>query len=139
MGSYKHIEHLIGGYIARNYSRAVEAGVGRNTVAAEIVHAAGALMRCTDIRQDMPETTVPISRDDLFEPDLSLYQGADVIYAIRPAAEMIPPLMEIAHAVNADLIVYHLGFELYGDGGERIDCGVILHRYVTRSEPVKEG
>jgi hypothetical protein len=52
---------------------------------------------------------------------------------------MIPPLISLARAAGADLVVYHLGFETYGDGGEKIDCGVVLHRYVSRSEPVKEG
>jgi hypothetical protein len=35
--------------------------------------------------------------------------------------------------------VYHLGFEIYKDGGERIDCGVLLHRYFRQSEPVEQG
>jgi hypothetical protein len=68
-----------------------------------------------------------------------LYEGADVIYAIRPAIEMVPPLLALAQEINSDLLVYHLGFELYENGGERIDCGVLLHRYFTASEPVKQG
>ena len=76
--------------------------------------------------------------DDIFSPDISLYKGADVIYAIRPAIEMIPPLLELAQTINCDLIVYHLGFECYGNGGEKIDCGVLLHRYFKASEPVKQ-
>jgi uncharacterized protein len=139
MGSYKHIEHLIGGYIAGHYTHAVEAGIGRNTLAAERVSEAGALMRCTDVKDLKHPASLHFARDDIFEPDLSLYMGADVIYAIRPAIEMVPPLIDIASAVNADLVVYHLGFELFGDGGAVIDCGVLLHRYVRRSEPVKEG
>ena len=43
----------------------------------------------------------------------------------------------LARAINCDLLVYHLGFEVYENGGERIDCGVLLHRYVTASETVK--
>jgi hypothetical protein len=27
--------------------------------------------------------------------------------------------------------VYHLGNEIYGTGGELVDCGVILHRYYS--------
>jgi uncharacterized UPF0146 family protein len=73
--------------------------------------------------------------DDVFSPDISRYEGADIIYAIRPAIEMIPPLITLAQRVNCDLIVYHLGFESYGNGGEIIDCGVILYRYFRRQNP----
>lgn len=139
MGSYKHIEQAIGGYLAGRYTRAVEAGIGINTVAAEMLAENGALLRCTDIREQELPLCLHYARDDLFLPDLSLYQGADVIFSIRPAIEMIPPLLDIARAVNCDLVVYHLGFEQYDTGGEIIDCGVILHRYHTRSEPVKQG
>jgi uncharacterized UPF0146 family protein len=138
MGSYKHIEHLAGGYLAGRYTRAVEAGIGRNTVAAELLAEAGVLVRCTDIRPLEHPPHLHFAKDDIFDPDLSLYKGADLIYAIRPAIEMIPPLIGIARAVNCDLVVYHLGFEQYENGGESIDCGVLLHRYWKRSEPVEE-
>ena len=51
---------------------------------------------------------------------------------------MIPPLLMLARTINCDLIVYHLGFECYGNGGEKIDCGVLLHRYFKASEPVEQ-
>jgi len=139
MGSYKHIETAVGRYITGNYRRAVEVGIGRNTLAAEMLAEAGVLMRCTDIKNPGHPSHLFFARDDVFEPDFSLYRGADVIYAIRPGIEMVPPLIRLARSANADLIVCHLGFELYGDGGETIDCGVVLHRYWKRSEPVKEG
>jgi uncharacterized protein (TIRG00374 family) len=42
-----------------------------------------------------------------------------------------PPMMKLARTAGTELIVYHLGFELYGDGGESIDFKDIqLHRYV---------
>ena len=139
MGSYKHIEHAVGEFIAGRYTRAVEAGIGRNTGAAEILAKKGLLLRTTDIKPLEYPPGLHFAHDDIFEPDLSLYRGADVIYAIRPAIEMVPALTCIAKAVNADLVVYHLGFEIYENGGEKIDCGVTLHRYCTRSETIKEG
>lgn len=139
MDSYKHIETAVGRYITGNYHRAVEVGIGRNTVAAEILSQSGVLMRCTDVKNLEHPGHFFFVQDDVFEPDTSQYQGADVIFAIRPGIEMIPPLMALARQINADLLVYHLGFEKYGDGGEIIDCGVLLHRYGKRSEPVKEG
>ncbi len=139
MRDYKHIETCVGNYIASHYSRAIEVGIGRNEDAARIVRDAGRLVRCTDVKTLEISRGLPFSRDDIFLPDLSLYTGAEVIYAIRPAIEMIPPLIELAEQINADLVVYHLGFESYGNGGEKIDCGVLLHRYHVRSEPVKQG
>ncbi len=135
MDGYKHIETCIGRYIAGNYIHAVEVGIGRNTDAARILSGAGALLCSTDIRKIPVPDDLPFITDDIFSPDISRYQGADVIYTIRPAIEMIPPLILLAEKINCDLIVYHLGFESYKDGGEKIDCGVILHRYVRRQNP----
>ena len=137
MDGYKHIEKCIGRHIAAGYARAVEIGIGRNTDAAEIVAGAGRLLRSTDVRTMPVPEHLAFAVDDIFSPDMSLYQGADVLYAIRPAIEMIPPLIALAQEVNADLVVYHLGFESYGNGGETIDCGVTLHRYYKRQNPSK--
>jgi uncharacterized UPF0146 family protein len=137
MGGYKHIEKCVGTYIASHYRDAVEAGVGENTDAAQILYEAGVQVRGTDIRDLVQPDWLCFSIDDLFEPDLLKYEGADVIYAIRPAEEMVPPLIALAQRVNCDLLVYHLGFESYGDGGEHIDCGVLLHCYHRHQNPSK--
>ncbi|HUW85995.1 MAG TPA: UPF0146 family protein [Methanoregula sp.] len=138
MGSYKHIETCIGEYIAKHYTNVVEVGIGKNTVAARILHDTGACIRSTDIRNIQIPEWLPFSTDDVFRPDISLYEGAELIYAIRPAVEMIPPLITLARRINCDLLVYHLGFETYGNGGEKIECGVLLHRYFKGSESVKQ-
>jgi uncharacterized protein len=135
MDEYKHIETCVGRYIAGNYLHAVEVGIGKNTDAAQIVSGAGKLLRCTDVKKMPVPEDLAFVVDDVFSPDLSLYQGADVIYAIRPAIEMIPPLIELAEHITCDLVVCHLGFESYGNGGEKIDCGVILHRYFHPQNP----
>ncbi len=137
MGSYKHIETCVGEYIARHYANAVEVGIGHNMDAAKVLHDAGISIRVTDIKDLPVPGWLRFRKDDIFSPDLPFYTGAGVIYSIRPAVEMIPPLISLAQEVNADLLVYHLGFESYGDGGERIDCGVVLHCYFRRSEPVE--
>jgi uncharacterized UPF0146 family protein len=137
MGAYKHIETCTGDYIAAHYTRAVEIGIGNNPTAAEALAAKGFLVGCTDIKSLSLPAVLHFTVDDIFSPRLTLYQNADVIYAIRPAIEMIPPLIDLARDVNCDLIVYHLGFESYGSGGEIIDCGILLHRYHTKSEHIK--
>jgi hypothetical protein len=138
MGSYKHIETCIGEYIAKHYTDTVEVGIGKNTEVARILLDAGVRVRSTDVKECGVPGLLCFTIDDVFSPDTSLYEGADVIYAIRPAIEMIPPLLVLARTINCDLIVYHLGFECYGTGGEKIDCGVLLHRYFKDSEPVKQ-
>jgi uncharacterized UPF0146 family protein len=135
MDEYKHIETCIGRYIAGNYLHAVEVGIGKNTDAAQIVSGSGKLLRCTDIKKMPVPGNLAFVIDDVFSPDIAWYQEADVIYAIRPAIEMIPPLIELAERINCDLVVYHLGFESYGSGGEKIDCGVVLHRYNRHQNP----
>ena len=137
MGGYKHIEKSIGTYIAAHYRDAVEAGVGENTDAAQILNTAGVRVRAIDVRALVHPDWLYFSVDDIFEPDLSKYVGAEVIYAIRPAEEMMPPLIALAQRVNCDLLVYHLGFESYGNGGERIDCGVLPHLYHRHQNPSK--
>ena len=137
MGGYKHIETCIGEYIAAHYDTAVEIGIGKNTRAARIIKRAGKTIRCTDIH-DIPSISPPdFAVDDVFDPDIDIFRGTDVIYAIRPAVEMVPPMIAIAQRVNADLLVYFLGFECYKDGAGTIDCGVVLHQYYRRQNPSK--
>jgi uncharacterized UPF0146 family protein len=132
MGPYKRIERLIGEYIRRNYRSVVEIGVGENLTAARMIREAGIPVRCTDVRPLPPSKGIPIAKDDVFSPHEELYAGADLLYAIRPGVEMVPPMIALARRTGADLLVYHLGNEVYGNGGDLVDCGVILHRYHSR-------
>ena len=129
MAGYKHIEQSIGRYIRDRYRNVVEVGIGRNFTAAELIAKAGIPIRCIDLKQQEPPSGIPFFPDDIFSPDIRLYKDADLLYAIRPAEEMIPPLLALARRVGCDLIVYHLGFEGYRDRGEVVDCGVVIHRY----------
>ncbi|HJJ42167.1 MAG TPA: UPF0146 family protein [Methanocorpusculum sp.] len=123
------IEKTVADYlISNNYTSAAEIGYGGKTYAAEILINAGISVICTDVHTY--DTTVKSVVDDCFDPDLSIYECADVIYSIRPGIEMIPAIIEIAKKTNSDLIVYHLGFEYYGSGGEKIEYkGITLHKY----------
>ncbi len=125
----KRIERAVGTWIGSHYRDAVEVGIGSNTTAAVTASAAGCRVRAVDLRP-CATAAVPFARDDVFAPDLALYRGADLVYAVRPGIEMVPALVELARAVGCDLVVCHLGDECWQDGGERIDAdGVRLHRY----------
>lgn len=128
------IETAIGTYLkSQHYTSAVEIGFGGKTVAAEILINAGIPVVCTDVHA-YPDSPVPSVVDDCVEPDLSIYRNADLIYAIRPGIEIVPAIIQLAKKLNVDLLIYHLGFEVYLDGGERIDVGdIVLHRYVRKT------
>ncbi|HJJ89162.1 MAG TPA: UPF0146 family protein [Methanocorpusculum sp.] len=128
--SIYQIEKHVGTYIRDHYSSAIEIGFGGKTVAAEIVQTAGIPILCTDVYA-YPMTVVPSIVDDVFFPTLSYYWWTDVLYAIRPGCEMIPPMIKLAKRIGAELIVYHLGFEQYEHGGDILDLGdILLHQYV---------
>jgi len=128
MEEYKHIEHQISDYIAANYCSAIEVGIGANPVIARLLSDSGTRIQATDIRV-RPASGLEILHDDVYSPDLSLYEGFEVIYSVRPGIEMMPALISLARKADADLLIYHLGCEIYETGGELIDCGVILHIY----------
>ncbi len=134
MAGYKHIEQCIGRYIADHYHNVVEVGVGSNFCAAELISGSAINIRCTDIKDQNPPAGVFFFTDDVFSPDIALYKEADLVYSIRPAEEMMPPLIALARRLNCDLIVYHLGFEGYADRGEILDCGVVIHRYQRKGD-----
>jgi len=129
MADYKRIELLIGEFISCHYSDVVETGVGGNPEVAYFLKAHGLNVRCTDIKPHELRYEIECHTDDIFDPDLSVYKGADLIYSIRPGIEMVPAMIRIAEEIDCDLIVYHLGQEIYGNGGELINAGVMLRRY----------
>jgi uncharacterized UPF0146 family protein len=45
------------------------------------------------------------SYGDVIDPDMEIYQGADLIYSLRPPPEIIPHLQLIASAVEANLLI----------------------------------
>jgi uncharacterized UPF0146 family protein len=137
VGAHKRIERSIGAYIASCYSTCAEIGVGNNFEAALTILNSGGSVFCTDVRYPDKRFDIPFLLDDLFSPDLSLYLPVEVIYAIRPAEEMMPALIRLAKEADCDLIVYHLGFEIFGDGGEILECPVILRRYHCCQNPSK--
>ena len=132
MTGYKHIEITIGRFIAGRYHTVVEAGAGTNTHAAELIQRAGTRVTCIDLFIPSGFLSVPYLLCDVSTPDYSIFTGVECIYAIRPVEEMIAPLIRLAETVNADLIVYHLGFEGYPHPHRLINCGIPLCQYVTR-------
>ena len=132
MGNYKHIEERFSRYIAEHYASAAEVGVGRNFTVAASLAKAGVAVRTSDIFPQEPPEGILFREDDVCDPDTQWYRGTDLIYAVRPGIEMVPCIIALARAVNADCVIYHLGNEIYERGGRIIDCGVVLHQYYSR-------
>ncbi|MEM2989430.1 MAG: UPF0146 family protein [Candidatus Bathyarchaeia archaeon] len=67
--------------------------------------------------------------DDLLSPRIELYEGVDLIYAIRPPPELIPYAAGLARRVGSDLLVRpHWGEEAGFDFERRMGWKFLTHR-----------
>ncbi|ACV24434.1 UPF0146 family protein [Methanocaldococcus fervens] len=44
-------------------------------------------------------------KDDLFNPNINLYEDVDLIYSIRPPRDLQPYILELSEKINANLII----------------------------------
>ncbi|MDT8358122.1 MAG: UPF0146 family protein [Methanomicrobiaceae archaeon] len=137
MRRYKHIEKKIAAYIFKRYHDIVEIGIGTNDEVAALCAGHGCRVRAMDVVPRSPHPGIRFFQDDIFSPSLSRYEGCDLVYAIRPGIEMVPAMIALSGALDCDCLVYHLGGEIYQDGGEIIECGVVLHRYLSAQKRSK--
>ncbi len=54
---------------------------------------------------DIDPANEDIVKDDVFNPNMSIYEDADILFSIRPPAEMQEAIMKIRDEVNATLII----------------------------------
>ena len=57
------------------------------------------------IMTDIDPANEEIIKDDVFNPNMSIYENADIIFSIRPPAELQEAIMKIRDKVNAILII----------------------------------
>lgn len=96
----------IAGYIKMRYpggSKIVEVGVGGHPEVAELLQEDFDVV-CTDVAEAGPKG-VRYVRDDIFKPDLSVYEGASLIYSIRPPIDMQDSIAAVAKRVGAEMLV----------------------------------
>jgi len=112
-----HEFKAIAEYIAENYpfaKKIVEVGVGKvPDVAIELQRL---LPKCEVIVTDVAESPelsgrVKFIRDDITEPNSSIYEGAALMYSVRPPPELQPYLHGVARKVSADLLIKPLASE----------------------------
>jgi uncharacterized protein len=96
----------IAGFIRANYPRGsllVEVGVGGHPEVAELLQGDFTVI-CTDVSEHGPDG-VKYVRDDIFRPNMHIYEGASLIYSIRPPVDMQDSMAAVAKKVGADLII----------------------------------
>jgi uncharacterized UPF0146 family protein len=99
-------------YIIGNYARAskiVEVGVGTfPRVARDLKEHLNLNIVMTDIKPSHEG----IIQDDICHPHLKIYDGAELIYSIRPPEELHPCLVKVAELAGSDLIIKTLSTDV---------------------------
>jgi len=132
----------IASYISENYgstSKIVEVGIGKvSVVAAELRRLLpGCDLVVTDVKEpaELPAGAKFVC-DDITAPDLGVYQGADLIYAIRPPPELQPHLLRVAREVGADLLLKLTSDEEAAESGKLVNFqGITFHLFGPKSAP----
>ena len=114
------------------YERVVEIGIGRRPDLARALAERGATVTATDIYDRDVPAGVTFVRDDIVDPEPSVYADADAIYARNLPPELHRPALEIAREVNAAFVFTTLGGDQPAVPVERktIESGTL---YVARA------
>lgn len=113
METRRRVEGLID-FIAERYTNAAEIGIGLFPDVALALQKRGVKVFATDIRPYV-HNGLDVFLDDITGPDLSLYDGIDVLYSMRTPAELFPYMTVLAKTISADAIVKPLSSE-YPEG-----------------------
>jgi len=62
-------------------------------------------------------------RDDLFRPKLELYRGAKAIYSVRPAPEIIAPILRLGETLGAPVYILPLSGDSRPPGTRLVNFG----------------
>ncbi len=105
-------------FIAKRYEgKLVEVGIGNYHCVAKKLSDMGFKIVATDFRaiKGLPDE-VEFHVDDVMDPNLEIYEGAILIYSIRPPLELYPYIVSVAKAVKADCLIRPFGNEFAIDG-----------------------
>ena len=100
-------------YIAARYAAVAEIGVGHCPDVAWALTRRGLSVFATDV-EPFSHNGLTVLRDDITEPDDTLYRHVDLLYALRPAPELVPYMRRLAKRLPADLIVKPLASDRAG-------------------------
>ncbi|WP_235853589.1 UPF0146 family protein [Halosimplex salinum] len=105
------IPETVDALVARlaEFDTAVEVGVGRRTTVAAALADSGTDVVATDLRDRTVPEPVRFVRDDLTDPDPSVYADADVIYGLNLPPELHRPALAVAREAGAEFLFTTLG------------------------------
>ncbi len=108
----------------------VEVGVGNRPDVAAGLAERGVDVTATDIRERSVPEPVAFVTDDVTEPTLSVYEGADVVFARNLPPELQRPLRDVARRVGAACWFTTLGGDpvVVPAEAEQLPDGVVLYR-----------
>ena len=87
----------------------VEVGVGNRTDVAAALVEAGCAVRATDVVEREVPSIVDFFLDDVTDPDPSVYEETDAIYALNLPPELHRPALDVAEAHDAAFAFTTLG------------------------------
>lgn len=106
--------------------RAIEIGVGFQLSVALRLRELGYDVTVVDWNEDALENArkagLKAVRDDVFNPRIEVYRGADVVYSVRPTPEIVGPILNIGRLLKKP--VYILPFT-----GDPVPAGTRLVNY----------
>jgi uncharacterized UPF0146 family protein len=91
------------------YDELIEVGVGDRPGVAAALAERGRRVTATDLHERSVPASVRFVRDDVTDPDPSLYAGAEAVYALNCPPELQGPLADVATAAGADCLFTTLG------------------------------
>jgi uncharacterized UPF0146 family protein len=116
----RRIEGLVD-FIAGRFKNTIEIGIGHFPDLAFALLDRGINVFATDI-VPFQYRGLKVLVDDITCPDSSFYEGTDLIYSMRPPAELVPYMARLAKKISADLIIKPLSSE-YAEGYRLIQNG----------------
>jgi uncharacterized protein len=117
---YKRVAGLVD-FITERYDNAAEIGIGHCPDVAIALRNKGLRVFTTDIMPFLYKG-VDVLVDDITSPNLSLYEGIDLIYSMRPPPEIVPYIARLAKTISADVIIKPLSSE-YPEGWKLMKNG----------------
>jgi uncharacterized UPF0146 family protein len=91
------------------FGTVVEVGIGRRPVVAAALAERGVTVTATDVYERPVPDSVRFVRDDVCDPDESVYADADALYALNLPPELHRPTLELARRADAAFLFTTLG------------------------------
>ena len=91
------------------FDRLVEIGIGTRTAVAEGLAERGCQVTATDVHEQTVPDSVSFVRDDVTEPDPTVYSDADAVYALRCPPELHRAVRRVGLEANATVLFTTLG------------------------------